>query len=108
MLVLLVPALSLLFRFVVAERLGTILLSALVAHTSWHWMSERAAQLSQFPFQFGLPAFDLLLLASVMRWAMLLLIIAGLLWLMFAVFPQPGGEAREAGAGVPPEKAGGS
>ncbi len=104
-LVLLVPALSLLFRFVVAERLGTILLSALVAHTSWHWMSERAAQLSQFPFQFGLPAFDLLLLASVMRWAMLLLIIAGLLWLMFAVFPRPGGEA---GAEAPAEKAGGS
>ncbi len=105
-LVLLVPALSLLFRFVVAEKLGTVLLSALVAHTSWHWMSERAAQLSQFPFQFALPALDLALLASTMRWAMLLLIIAGLLWLMFAVFPQPGGEAREAGAEAPAEKAG--
>ena len=32
-LVILVPALDLLFRFVVAERLGTILLSAFVAHT---------------------------------------------------------------------------
>ena len=96
-LALLVPALSLLFRFVVAEKLGTVLLSALVAHTSWHWMSERAAQLSQFPFQFALPAFDLALLAGAMRWAMLVLIIAGLLWLMFAVFPQPGGEARKAG-----------
>ena len=107
-LVLLVPALSLLFRFVVAERAGTILLSALVAHTSWHWMSERAAQLSQFPFEFALPAFDLALLASAMRWAMLLLIVAGLLWLMFAVFPQPGGGARAAGAGAPADKAGGS
>ena len=104
-LVLLVPALSLLFRFVVAERLGTILLSALVAHTSWHWMSERAAQLSQFPFEFALPVFDLALLASAMRWAMLLLIVAGLLWLMFAVFPQPGGGA---GAEAPADKAGGS
>ena len=107
-LVLLVPALSLLFRFVVAERVGTILLSALVAHTSWHWMSERAAQLSQFPFEFALPAFDLALLASAMRWAMLLLIVAGLLWLMFAVFPQPGGGARAAGAEAPADKAGGS
>ena len=106
-LVLLVPALSLLFRFVVAERAGTILLSALVAHTSWHWMSERAAQLSQFPFEFALPAFDLALLASAMRWAMLLLIVAGLLWLMFAVFPQPGGGARAAGAGAPADKPGG-
>ena len=103
-LVLLVPALSLLFRFVVAERLGTILLSALVAHTSWHWMTDRAGQLSQFPFELALPVFDLALLASAMRWAMLLLIVAGLLWLMFAVFPQPGGGAGEA----PAEKAGGS
>ena len=103
-LVLLVPALSVLFRFVVAERLGTIILSALVAHTSWHWMTERAAQLSQFPFEFALPVFDLALLASAMRWAMLLLIVAGLLWLMFAVFPHTGGGAGEA----PAEKAGGS
>ena len=104
-LVLLVPALSLLFRFVVAERVGTILLSALVAHTSWHWMTERAGQLSQFPFELALPVFDLALLASAMRWAMLLLIVAGLLWLMFAVFPQPGGGA---GAEAPADKAGGS
>lgn len=87
-LALLVPALGLLFRFVVAERVGAILLSALVAHTSWHWMSERAAQLSQFPFEFALPVLDLALLASAMRWTMLALIIAGLLWLMFTLFPQ--------------------
>ena len=37
----LIPALELLFRFVVAERMGTIILSALVAHTGWHWMTER-------------------------------------------------------------------
>src|SRR5688572_20501871 len=44
-LILLVPALGALFRFVVAERLGTIILSALVAHTGWHWMLERGAVL---------------------------------------------------------------
>src|SRR6202022_1490999 len=48
---LLVPALVLLFRFVVAERIGTIILSALVAHTGWHWMIERATYLRRFPFQ---------------------------------------------------------
>ena len=48
-LALLVPALELLFRFVVAERIGTIILSALVAHTGWHWMIERGAVLMQFP-----------------------------------------------------------
>ena len=99
-LVFLVPALSLLFRFVVAERVGTILLSALVAHTSWHWMSERAGRLSQFQFQLQLPVFDLALLASAMRWGMLLLIILGLVWLMYMVFPQPvGGDSRPQDSG---------
>src|SRR3984893_5171789 len=49
-LVLLIPALGLLFRYVVAERLGTVMLSAIVAHTSWHWMTERYAVLRQFRF----------------------------------------------------------
>jgi hypothetical protein len=87
-LVLLIPSLHLLFRFAIAERVGTILLSALVAHTGWHWMSERAAQLSLFDIEIGLPVFNLALLASAMRWTMLLLIIVGLLWLMYTLFPQ--------------------
>jgi len=36
-----VPLLHLLFRYVVAERMGTIILSALIAHTAWHWMADR-------------------------------------------------------------------
>ncbi|MEO8127865.1 MAG: HupE/UreJ family protein [Bryobacteraceae bacterium] len=47
-LLLLIPALDLLFRFVVAERMGTIILSALVAHTGWHWMLERWQILRQY------------------------------------------------------------
>src|SRR5205823_11094762 len=39
-LVVLIPALGLLFRYVVAERLGTIILSTIVAHTAWHWMTD--------------------------------------------------------------------
>ena len=96
-LVLLVPALGLLFRFVVAERVGTILLSVLVAHTSWHWMSERAGQLSQYQIQLKMPSLDLMLLASVMRWGMLVLIIAGLVWLMTVLFPQPVQPSPEGG-----------
>jgi len=53
-LALLVPILEVLFRFVVAERVGTIILSALVAHTGWHWMIERWERLRQF----GWPAFS--------------------------------------------------
>jgi hypothetical protein len=48
---LLIPVLEALFRFVVAERMGTIILSALVAHTAWHWMLDRADRLRQFHFQ---------------------------------------------------------
>jgi hypothetical protein len=47
-LVVLVPALALLFRYVVTERMGTIILSAIVAHTAWHWMMERGEILAQF------------------------------------------------------------
>jgi len=47
-LLLLIPLLDLLFRFVVAERMGTIILSAIVAHTGWHWMIERWEHLRQY------------------------------------------------------------
>lgn len=48
-LVLLVPALNLAFRYVLRERVGTILISILVAHTAWHWMADRFAVLREFP-----------------------------------------------------------
>ena len=47
-LLVLLPSLALLFRYVVAERIGTIILSALVAHTGWHWMLERWDVLRKF------------------------------------------------------------
>jgi hypothetical protein len=73
----LVPALNLLFRYVVAERIGVIILSALVAHTGWHWMLDRGAVLAKFPF----PTLDAAFLASLMRGAMAVLILAALVWL---------------------------
>ena len=82
-LVLLIPALDLLFRFVVAERLGTIVLSALVAHTAWHWMSERWELLRQF--RVAWPVVDAAFLAGAMRWMMLAVAAAGLYWLVFGV-----------------------
>jgi HupE/UreJ protein len=77
-LALLIPALGLLFRFVIAERIGAIVLSALVAHTGWHWMIERAGQLKQF----RRPELNAALLAASLRWLMLTLIIAALVWLV--------------------------
>src|SRR5216684_3321419 len=73
----LVPALNLLFRYLVAERIGVIILSALVAHTGWHWMLDRGAVLAKFPF----PTLDAAFFASLMRGAMAVLILAALVWL---------------------------
>jgi len=75
-LVLLVPILELLFRMV-AERMGTIIASAIVAHTGWHWMLERWDRLSQYRVQ-G-PEWNVALAASIMRWLMLAFFLAGLI-----------------------------
>jgi len=77
-LIVLVPALQLMFRYVVAERIGTIILSAIVAHTAWHWMIERGSDLSRFEW----PAVTAGGLAGVLRWLMGLVIVAGLVWLV--------------------------
>ena len=75
----LVPALELLFRYVVAERMGTVILSALVAHTAWHWMMERFDRLRQYRFEW--PEINAAFLAGALRWLMLLVIVAALWWL---------------------------
>ena len=75
-----IPLLNLLFRYVVAERMGTIILSALVAHTAWHWMIDRWGMLRQFPFP--RPVVNAALLATAMRWAMVVVAVAGLVWLV--------------------------
>lgn len=79
-LVLMVPVLDALFRFVVAERMGTIILSALVAHTAWHWLIDRGTQLRQFRFEW--PELNAALLAAAMRWMMVIVALAGALWLV--------------------------
>src|SRR6266849_4214039 len=76
-LILLIPLLQLFFRYAVAERMGTIILSALVAHTGWHWMLDRCARLRQFRFEW--PALDAAFLAMLLRWLILFVILAGLL-----------------------------
>jgi len=84
MLALYIPALELLFRYGVAERMGTIILSAIVAHTAWHWMADRAGILRQYRFEW--PAWNLVTLALAMRWLMAGVLLAGLLWLFTSLF----------------------
>ena len=76
-LALMVPAIALLFRYGLDERMGTTILSAFVAHTGWHWMADRIERLRQF----GWPALDAALLASAMRIAMVMLAVAAAIWL---------------------------
>ena len=80
-LALLVPALNLLFRLVVAERMGTIILSALVAHTGWHWMLERADRFAQYHLTW--PALTTDLLLGVVRGLMLAVVAGGAAWAIF-------------------------
>lgn len=93
-LLVLIPALGLLFRYVLPERLGIIILSALMAHTAWHWMLDRGSDLAKFP----VPTLDAAFLASTMRGLMALLILAGLVWLASGIMKrwlQVEGPARD-------------
>jgi hypothetical protein len=73
------------FRYAVAERMGTIILSALVAHTGWHWMLDRGARLAQF--RFAWPVLTAAMLATAMHWLMATLIVAALMWYVAKCWP---------------------
>ena len=89
-LILLIPALQALFRFVVAERMGTIILSALVAHTGWHWMLERGAILGRFQP----PDIGRAFLAGALRWLIAILILAGAIRLVLRKLRTRSGTTR--------------
>jgi hypothetical protein len=78
-----IPVLAVLFRYIVAERVGTILLSALVAHTAWHWMLERGAALREYRFVW--PVLDAAFLLAATRWAMLALLLAAAVWGLYGL-----------------------
>jgi len=80
-LVLFVPGLNLLFRYVVAQRLGTIILSALVAHQAWHWMVDRVDTLKQFPW----PTITDGGLMSALGWLFVLVALAAMIWVVSVV-----------------------
>ena len=92
-LLLMVPALDLIFRFGIQEKMGTILLSALVAHTGWHWMSDRAGQLVQYTFRW--PVFDLGFLARTLALLAVTLALAAATWVAIGWVRRPGAEGAE-------------
>ena len=93
-----VPALALLFRRVVAERMGTIVASALVAHTAWHWMLDRGAVLRQY--RLGWPALDRAFVAGAMRATVLLLVILAAVWALSALAGRLAQTGRESQVGA--------
>jgi hypothetical protein len=74
----LLPAVALLWRSV-SERPGTIVLSAIVAHTAWHWMIDRGQQLLRYQFEF--PDLTLSFFAGAVRWLMIVVAMAAAWWL---------------------------
>ena len=62
----------------------TIVVSALIAHTGWHWMTDRFALLRRYQFEW--PVFDAAFFALLLRWVILAVVLAGIAWLVFGVF----------------------
>jgi len=79
-LLLLIPPLTLLFRHAVSERMATIVLSAVVGHSAWHWMIDRGRTLGRFRVVW--PELDATLAASVVGWLLLLVVAAGIFWML--------------------------
>ncbi len=83
-LLIVVPVIGLAFKYVLPERMGVIVLSALVAHWAWHWMEDRLTRF--FAYDLSLPALDRYFFTGLLQWLALLLLAGGVLWLMQNVF----------------------
>lgn len=79
-----IPVLTFLFKRWLPEVMGTIVLSAFLAHTGWHWMIERGSEL--ILYDFSAPVMNVSFTATILRWAMLGLIIVGTVWILRGVF----------------------
>ena len=74
-----IPLLDLTFRFV-NDRIGIVFLSALVAHTGWHWLVERVGVLRRIRYVWPelTPAF----FTNVLAWTVGIGVVAGAVWLV--------------------------
>jgi HupE / UreJ protein len=83
-----VPLLRWVFKLFPSEKIGTVVLSAIAAHSAWHWFTERGSEVLQYRFEW--PTFDAAFFAAAMRWGMLLLGSIGVLWLLNELFKRFG------------------
>jgi len=81
----LIPLLHFAFARVVAERMGIIIVSAIVAHTAWHWMIERGAVLGEYDWSALSPDSP----GKVVRWILAAVMIAAAVWLIRTAKKRP-------------------
>ena len=87
-----VPVLRVLGRRL-PQRIPAIVISALVAHTAWHWLLERWETFAAY--EIVLPPVDAALAAAAMRWMMLLLSAVLVVWLVRGPFERWAAAAEE-------------
>ncbi|MDE2794769.1 MAG: hypothetical protein OXL34_08125, partial [Gemmatimonadota bacterium] len=69
---------------VMKPRIGAIVVSALVAHASLHWMADRWGVLRAYDFV--QPVMDAGFWAVVLRWVLLALVVVGVGWGLGVVY----------------------
>lgn len=74
------PILAVVLGRWVDERLGIVIASAFVAHTAWHWLTERWTVFWVYPL--GWPVIDAAFMVSLLRWAMLIVLAALAAWII--------------------------
>jgi len=105
---LIVPALGFLLERLPSSRVGVIILSALVAHTGWHWMVERGGRFLAYDLRF--PVANGALLAAALDWLLLLALAGAAAWGLGTLFARlarrgPGRQDVAANRGTPLEGA---
>ena len=101
-LALVVPVLRFAFARWLPEVMGVVVLSALLAHTGWHWMLDRGGQLIQYDF--ALPVLNRTFALVLLDWALLAAIVAATVLALRGLFGWWGrrGELPDAGASTVP------
>ncbi len=88
-----VPALALVVARVSNVRVVVVVLSALVAHSAWHWMTERGAELLSYEVSLSAP--PLVMWLAVLRLALLLAVASAVAWGLSGVFGRLSGDSAE-------------
>jgi len=96
-LALVVPIMRFAFGRWLPQVMGVVVLSAILAHTGWHWMLERGGGLVQYDFT--APVMNAAFAATLLRWVMLGFIVIGAQWGLRGAFARLDERTRRASQG---------